>query len=89
MTSVIESPTGLTLCETVHGTISKHFEEFYQLNETSSNSISTIFAWTKALSARARVDKNVDLINFAITLERITIETVMRGSMTRDLAALV
>lgn len=79
MTSVIESHKGLTLCETVHGTISKHFEDIYQLNQTSCNSISTIFVWTKALLARGRIDNNVELINFAINLEKVTIETVMIG----------
>ena len=56
MTSLIESTDGLTLCETLHGSVPKHFKNHYLLKETSTNSISTIFAWTKALYARAKLD---------------------------------
>ena len=88
MTSLIETKDKITLCETVHGTIDNHTDEHNYLGETSSNSISTIFAWSKALLAKARLDKNYDLIDFALNLERITIETVMRGQMTQDLSKL-
>ena len=79
----------MTLSETLHGTVAKHYDELNKLNEAVCNPISTIFAWTKALFARARFDKNASLTNFAITLERVTIETVIRGKMTKDLSKLV
>lgn len=89
MTSVIETVGGCTLCETVHGTVSKHFKQYQSLKETSTNSIASIFAWTKGLYARAKIDQNEDLMDFADTLEKVTIETVMSQYMTNDLATLV
>lgn len=86
MTSQIESQDGIVLCETLHGSVPKHFKNHYLLRDTSTNSISTIFAWTKALHARAMNDQNEELVNFADTLEKVTIETVMKGQMTKDLA---
>lgn len=77
------------MCETVHGTVSKHFKQYQSLKETSTNSIASIFAWTKGLYARAKIDQNEDLMDFADTLEKVTIETVMNQYMTKDLAALV
>jgi isocitrate dehydrogenase len=90
MTSVLMTPDGKTVeAEAAHGTVTRHYREHQQGNETSTNSIASIFAWTRGLTHRAKLDDNEDLANFAATLERVCIETVENGFMTKDLALLV
>ena len=75
--------------EAAHGTVTRHYREHQKGNETSTNSIASIFAWTRGLAHRAKLDGNDALKNFADTLERVCIETVEAGYMTKDLALLV
>ncbi len=90
MTSVLMSPDGKTVeSEAAHGTVTRHYRAHQRGETTSTNSIASIFAWTRGLGHRGKVDGNQDLINFANTLERICVETVESGSMTKDLALLV
>ncbi len=90
MTSVLMTPDGKTVeAEAAHGTVTRHFRQHQQGKETSTNPIASIFAWTQALSHRGRFDQNDDLIRFAETLEKVCIETVESGSMTKDLACLI
>merc|ERR1712232_1255206 len=89
MTSVLLSPEGHFESEAAHGTVTRHYRFHQQGKETSTNSIASIFAWTRGLSARADFDNNAALKNFAETLERSIIETVEAGGMTKDLAILV
>jgi len=90
MTSVLMSPDGKTVeAEAAHGTVTRHFREHQKGKETSTNSIASIFAWTRGLSHRAKLDDNKELARFAETLERVCIDTVESGSMTKDLALLV
>ncbi len=90
MTSVLMSPDGQTVeAEAAHGTVTRHYREHQRGRETSTNSIASIFAWTRGLSHRAKLDGNEDLARFAGTLERVCVETVEAGFMTKDLALLV
>ncbi|HEY1736947.1 MAG TPA: NADP-dependent isocitrate dehydrogenase [Methylovirgula sp.] len=90
MTSVLLSPDGLTVeAEAAHGTVTRHYREHQKGRETSTNSIASIFAWTRGLAHRAKLDNNPDLARFATTLEKVSVETVEAGFMTKDLALLV
>jgi isocitrate dehydrogenase len=90
MTSVLMTPDGQTVeAEAAHGTVTRHYREHQKGRETSTNSIASIFAWTRGLSHRAKLDGNGELEKFAATLERVCVETVEAGDMTKDLALLV
>ncbi len=90
MTSVLLSPDGRTVeAEAAHGTVTRHFREHQKGKETSTNSIASIFAWTRGLAHRAKLDNNAALAKFAATLEKVCIDTVEAGHMTKDLALLV
>ncbi len=90
MTSVLMTEDGKTVeAEAAHGTVTRHFREHQKGNKTSTNPIASIFAWTRGLSYRGRFDNTPDVVNFAETLERVCIETVESGFMTKDLALLV
>ena len=90
MTSVLLTPDGKTIeAEAAHGTVTRHYRAHQRGEETSTNSIASIFAWTRGLSKRAEIDGNDALKNFAATLEKVCVSTVERGSMTKDLALLV
>jgi isocitrate dehydrogenase len=90
MTSVLMTPDGQTVeAEAAHGTVTRHYREHQKGKETSTNSIASIFAWTRGLAHRAKLDDNKDLARFADTLERVCVETVETGFMTKDLALLV
>ena len=87
MTSVLITPDGKTLeAEAAHGTVTRHFREHQKGNPTSTNPIASIFAWTRGLAFRGKLDNNQPLIDFANTLERVCIEAVEEGHMTKDLA---
>jgi isocitrate dehydrogenase len=90
MTSVLMTPDGKTVeAEAAHGTVTRHYREHQKGKETSTNSIASIFAWTRGLAHRAKLDDNDDLKRFADTLEKVCIDTVESGAMTKDLALLV
>jgi isocitrate dehydrogenase len=90
MTSVLMTPDGKTVeAEAAHGTVTRHFRTHQQGKETSTNSIASIFAWTRGLAHRAKLDDNAELARFAATLEKVCVDTVEAGSMTKDLALLV
>lgn len=90
MTSVLMTPDGKVVeAEAAHGTVTRHFREHQQGKQTSTNSIASIIAWTGALKHRAKLDDNDALMRFATTLERVTVQTVEDGWMTKDLALLV
>jgi isocitrate dehydrogenase len=90
MTSVLMTPDGKTVeAEAAHGTVTRHYREYQKGRETSTNSIASIFAWSRGLAHRAKLDGNAELAKFAATLERVTIGTVESGFMTKDLALLV
>jgi isocitrate dehydrogenase len=90
MTSVLMTPDGLTVeAEAAHGTVTRHFREHQKGRETSTNSIASIFAWTRGLAHRAKLDDNDALAKFATTLEKVCVDTVEAGFMTKDLALLV
>ena len=90
MTSVLLAPDGKTMeAEAAHGTVTRHFRMHQEGKETSTNPIASIFAWTRGLSHRGKLDGNDDLIKFAYTLEKICVDSVESGSMTKDLAILV
>ncbi len=90
MTSVLMTPDGKTVeAEAAHGTVTRHYREHQKGRETSTNSIASIFAWTRGLAHRGKLDDNQDLIKFARTLEKVCVETVESGHMTKDLALLV
>ncbi len=90
MTSVLVTPDGKTMeAEAAHGTVTRHYRMHQQGKPTSTNPIASIFAWTRGLAFRGKLDNNEELINFANTLERVCIETVESGKMTKDLAMLV
>ena len=86
MTSVLISPDGCVEAEAAHGTVTRHYRQWQKGQETSTNPIASIFAWTRGLMHRAKLDKNGALLNFCDTLERAVIETVEKGYMTKDLA---
>ncbi|MEJ1161020.1 NADP-dependent isocitrate dehydrogenase [Prosthecomicrobium sp. N25] len=90
MTSVLLTPDGRTVeAEAAHGTVTRHYREHQKGKETSTNSIASIFAWTRGLAHRAKLDDNADLARFAATLEKVCVDTVEAGYMTKDLALLV
>ncbi|HEX3666324.1 MAG TPA: NADP-dependent isocitrate dehydrogenase [Rhizomicrobium sp.] len=90
MTSVLLTPDGKTVeAEAAHGTVTRHYREHQKGHATSTNSIASIFAWTRGLAHRAKLDGNAALDRFAHTLERVCIDTVEAGFMTKDLALLV
>ena len=90
MTSVLLSPDGRTVeAEAAHGTVTRHYRQHQKGEETSTNSIASIFAWTRGLAHRAKLDGNTELAKFSETLERVCVETVESGFMTKDLALLI
>jgi isocitrate dehydrogenase len=90
MTSVLTTPDGrIVEAEAAHGTVTRHYREHQKGKATSTNSIASIFAWTRGLAHRAKLDNNPALTKFADTLERVCVETVEAGHMTKDLALLV
>ena len=86
MTSVLVSPDGVYEYEAAHGTVQRHYYKHLAGEETSTNSVATIFAWTGALRKRGELDDNKDLMAFADKLEKATIQTIEEGKMTKDLA---
>ncbi len=87
MTSVLVTPDGKTLeAEAAHGTVTRHYRQHQQGKKTSTNPIASIFAWTRGLAHRGKLDGNQELINFAQTLESVCVDTVEKGMMTKDLA---
>jgi len=87
MTSVLVSPDGKTIeAEAAHGTVTRHYRMHQQGKETSTNPIASIFAWTRGLAHRAKLDKNAELAHFSTALEEVCIETIESGFMTKDLA---
>lgn len=86
MTSVLVSPSGVYEYEAAHGTVQRHYYKHLKGEETSTNSVATIFAWTGALRKRGELDGNQELMTFADKLERATIQTIEEGKMTKDLA---
>ena len=90
MSSVLVTPDGKTVeAEAAHGTVTRHYRQHQQGKETSTNPIASIFAWTRGLEHRAKLDKNAELEYFCKKLEEVCIETVEGGEMTKDLAILV
>ena len=90
MTSVLLTPDGKTMeAEAAHGTVTRHYRMHQQGKETSTNPIASIFAWTRGLAHRGKLDKNNELIKFSKTLEEVCISCVENGSMTKDLAILI
>jgi isocitrate dehydrogenase len=90
MTSVLMSGDGATVeAEAAHGTVTRHYRQHQQGKPTSTNPIASVFAWTRGLAARGRMDGTPEVTDFAHTLERVCIETVQGGKMTKDLAMLV
>jgi isocitrate dehydrogenase len=90
MTSVLLTPDGqIVESEAAHGTVTRHYRQHQKGQETSTNSIASIFAWTRGLAHRAKLDGNAELQRFADTLEKVCVDTVEQGSMTKDLALLV
>ena len=90
MTSVLMTPDGKTVeAEAAHGTVTRHYRLHQQGKETSTNSAASIFAWTRGLAHRGKLDGNAELIRFAETLEKVTVDTIESGAMTKDLALLV
>ena len=90
MTSVLLAPDGKTVVtEAAHGTVTRHYRQHQQGRETSTNSIASIFAWTRGLRYRGTFDNTPDLVRFAVNLEKICIDTVEAGDMTRDMAILI
>jgi isocitrate dehydrogenase len=90
MTSVLMTPDGKTvLAEAAHGTVTRHYRQHQQGRATSTNATASVFAWTGALKHRAKLDDNAELLRFAQTLERVVVDTIESGFMTKDLALLV
>jgi len=90
MTSVLMTPDGKVVeSEAAHGTVTRHYREHQKGKETSTNSMASIFAWTRGLAHRAKLDNNADLARFSATLEKVCIDTVESGFMTKDLALLI
>jgi isocitrate dehydrogenase len=90
MTSVLMTPDGRVVeAEAAHGTVTRHYRQHQKGEQTSTNSVASIFAWTRGLAHRAKLDANGELAKFAATLEKVTVETVESGAMTKDLALLV
>ncbi len=90
MTSVLATPDGKVVeAEAAHGTVTRHYRQWQQGKPTSTNPIASIYAWTRGLAHRGKLDGNQELIDFAATLEDVVIKTVEGGAMTKDLALLV
>jgi len=90
MTSVLMTPDGKTVeAEAAHGTVTRHFRQHQQGKETSTNPIASIFAWTRGLEYRAKFDGTPEVARFAQTLEKVCVDTVEDGFMTKDLALLI
>jgi isocitrate dehydrogenase len=90
MTSVLVTPDGKTMeAEAAHGTVTRHYRDYQQGKKTSTNPIASIFAWTRGLAHRGKLDSNNELIKFAEALEQVCIETVESGKMTKDLAVCI
>ncbi|MGH8893542.1 MAG: NADP-dependent isocitrate dehydrogenase, partial [Actinomycetes bacterium] len=89
MTSVLMTPDGKVEAEAAHGTVTRHFREHQKGNPTSTNPIASIFAWTRGLEHRGKMDSTPDVTDFAERLEDVCVETVESGQMTKDLALLV
>jgi isocitrate dehydrogenase len=90
MTSTLVTPDGKTMeAEAAHGTVTRHYRQHQQGKETSTNPIASIFAWTRGLAHRGKLDDNQELIDFCTSLEDVCIETVESGKMTKDLALLI
>ena len=90
MTSTLLTPDGKIMeAEAAHGTVTRHYRMHQQGKETSTNPIASIFAWTRGLAHRGKLDNNDELIKFAQTIEKVCVETVESGSMTKDLAILI
>ncbi len=90
MTSVLVTPDGKTVeAEAAHGTVTRHYRQYQQGKETSTNPLASIFAWTRGLEHRGKLDNNQELIDFCHTLEKVCIDTVEGGKMTKDLALLI
>ena len=90
MTSVLMTPDGKTVeAEAAHGTVTRHYREHQKGKATSTNSIASIFAWTRGLAHRAKLDDNADVAEIRPTLEKVCVDTVEAGFMTKDLALLV
>ena len=89
MTSVLMTPDGkIVESEAAHGTVTRHYRQHQKGEQTSTNSIASIFAWTRGLAHRAKLDGNADLARFACNLEKVCVDTVEAGFMTKDLARL-
>jgi isocitrate dehydrogenase len=90
MTSVLSTPDGSVVeAEAAHGTVTRHYRQWQQGKPTSTNPIASIFAWTRGLAHRGKLDGNQELIDFTLALEDVVIKTVEAGGMTKDLALLV
>ena len=90
MTSVLRTPDGRTVeAEAAHGTVTRHYRQHQQGKQTSTNPVASIFAWTRGLEHRGKLDGNLELVGFAETLEQVCVETIESGQMTKDLAVLV
>jgi isocitrate dehydrogenase len=90
MTSVLMTPDGKVMeTEAAHGTVTRHYRQHQKGEATSTNSIASIFAWTRGFKHRAKLDDNAELAKFAETLEKVVVDTVEAGFMTKDLALLV
>ncbi|MGH3354637.1 MAG: NADP-dependent isocitrate dehydrogenase [Nocardioidaceae bacterium] len=89
MTSVLMTPDGKVEAEAAHGTVTRHFRQHQQGNPTSTNPIASIFAWTRGLEHRGKLDNTPDVVDFAEKLEQVCVETVEDGRMTKDLALLI
>eukprot|EP00764_Aduncisulcus_paluster_P011812 gnl/Carplike_NY0171/4746_a6465_192.p1 GENE.gnl/Carplike_NY0171/4746_a6465_192~~gnl/Carplike_NY0171/4746_a6465_192.p1 ORF type:complete len:410 (-),score=36.83 gnl/Carplike_NY0171/4746_a6465_192:57-1286(-) len=90
MTSTLVTPDGETMeAEAAHGTVTRHYRQHQQGKPTSTNPIASIFAWTRGLSFRGKLDKNQELIDFAHAIEQVCVETVESGKMTKDLALII
>jgi len=89
MTSVLMNPQGVIEAEAAHGTVTRHFRQHQQGKPTSTNPIASIFAWTRGLEHRGKVDNTPEVVRFAESLEQVCVETVEAGAMTKDLALLV
>src|ERR1700719_4335268 len=90
MTSVLMTPDGKVVeAEAAHGTVTRHYRQHQKGEQTSTNSVASIYAWTRGLAHRAKLDGNPELARFASTLEKVTVDTVEAGFMTKDLALLV
>ncbi|HEY8270019.1 MAG TPA: NADP-dependent isocitrate dehydrogenase [Pseudobdellovibrionaceae bacterium] len=90
MTSVLVTPDGKTIeAEAAHGTVTRHYRQHQQGKPTSTNPIASIFAWTGGLAHRGKLDNNQELVNFAHTLEKVCVQTVESGKMTKDLAVCI